>query len=82
MLLLYIDQNSLIFTQIDADNFDTNQDYAKIKKDRGYNYEDEVTCSSDKLPNYKEKVTRRHICTFSTNLCSNGKSDFNSLGDY
>lgn len=46
----------LLTWKIDADNFDTNQDYAKIKKDRGYNYEDEVTCSSDKLPNYKEKL--------------------------
>ena len=68
MLLLYIDQSSLIFTQIDADNFDTDPEYAKIKRDRGYNYEDEVTCSPDKLPNYDEQVTRRHIFTFSTNL--------------
>lgn len=28
----------------------------KIKKDRGYNYEDVIEISPEKLPNYEEKV--------------------------
>lgn len=27
-----------------------------IKKDRGYSYEDEITCSKECLPNYESKV--------------------------
>ncbi|CAH2102115.1 unnamed protein product [Euphydryas editha] len=28
----------------------------KIKKDRGYTYEDEIACSKECLPNYEEKI--------------------------
>lgn len=28
----------------------------KIKKDRGYSYEDDITCSKECLPNYEEKI--------------------------
>jgi 1,2-dihydroxy-3-keto-5-methylthiopentene dioxygenase len=40
-------------------NIDTHEEDGvldKIKKDRGYNYEDVIEISPEKLPNYEEKV--------------------------
>ncbi len=42
--------------QIDADNFATDAVLQKIRADRGYNYEDSITITPEKLPNYDEKV--------------------------
>eukprot|EP00794_Sanderia_malayensis_P003648 gene3648-4165_t len=42
--------------KIDADNYTNDETYSRIKKERGYSYEDEITCSPEKLPNYEEKL--------------------------
>jgi hypothetical protein len=41
---------------LDADNFEAEGLLDKIKKERGYTYEDNITCTPEKLPNYEEKV--------------------------
>ena len=46
--------SSLIQLNIDTHEEDGVLD--KIKKDRGYNYEDVIEISPEKLPNYEEKV--------------------------
>lgn len=43
--------------QLNAATFDTDGVVDKIKKDRGYTYEDLIEISKDKLPNYEEKVS-------------------------
>ena len=42
--------------QFDADTHENNEDYAELKKKRGYSFEDCIEISRDKLPNYDEKV--------------------------
>ena len=42
--------------QIDADNYEKEGKLAKIRADRGYNYDDCITCTPEKLPNYEQKV--------------------------
>jgi 1,2-dihydroxy-3-keto-5-methylthiopentene dioxygenase len=41
-------------------NLDTpegEESLAKIKRERGYSYEDQIEISPEKLPNYEEKVS-------------------------
>lgn len=52
--LLYC-QLLLIF-QIDAKNIENDKVLRKLRDERGYSYEDEITCSKECLPNYDEKV--------------------------
>ena len=40
----------------DVDNIENDLLFAKIRKDRGYTYSDEITCSPDKLPDYDKKL--------------------------
>jgi 1,2-dihydroxy-3-keto-5-methylthiopentene dioxygenase len=44
------------YWQMDADHFATDPKLAQIRLERGYNFEDQVTCSRDKLPNYDETL--------------------------
>jgi len=46
------------YFKFDADLCDDCKDYAKLKKDRGYSYEDTIEVSRYKLPNYDEKMKR------------------------
>ncbi|XP_013789958.1 1,2-dihydroxy-3-keto-5-methylthiopentene dioxygenase-like isoform X2 [Limulus polyphemus] len=46
----------VIYYQLDADNYDAEGKLEKIKKDKGYNYEDEIQLSRNKLPDYEEKL--------------------------
>lgn len=41
---------------MDADNYEKEGLLEKIKKERGYNYEDNIECTPEKLPNYEQKV--------------------------
>ena len=42
--------------QLNVDTHEEDGVLDKIKKDRGYNYEDVIEISPEKLPNYEEKV--------------------------
>ena len=44
--------------QLNADECDDNEQLNKIRSERGYNYQDVITVSPEKLPNYEEKVIR------------------------
>ena len=44
--------------QISTEDIDNCEDLRKLREERGYTYEDAVTCSRDKLPNYDEKVNK------------------------
>ncbi|CAK1540311.1 unnamed protein product [Leptosia nina] len=41
---------------LNIDTFETDGVLDKIKKERGYTYEDQITCSEKCLPNYAEKL--------------------------
>jgi len=41
---------------LDAQNFMTDGKLDKIRKDRGYSYEDEINCSEECLPDYENKL--------------------------
>lgn len=48
----------VIYWKLNADTFDTDGVVDQIKKERGYNYEDVVEISEEKLPNYAELVKK------------------------
>ncbi|CAM9607739.1 unnamed protein product [Chrysoparadoxa australica] len=41
---------------LDADKHPNDPELDKIKEERGYNYEDVIAVSKEKLPNYEEKI--------------------------
>ena len=43
--------------QLDADHYAEEGLLAEIRQKRGYTYEDTITCTPEKLPNYNEKVS-------------------------
>lgn len=63
----------VLYWKLDADKFENDPDLEKIRSDRGYDYQDIVTVSPDKLPNYETKVRRR-----GARLCQ-GKSPNDAL---
>ncbi|KAJ8910745.1 hypothetical protein NQ315_017202 [Exocentrus adspersus] len=44
------------YFKLNVPTLDTDGVLDKIKKDRGYTYEDELVCSKESLPNYEEKL--------------------------
>lgn len=42
--------------QLNCATFETDGVLEKLKKERGYTYEDEITCSKECLLNYEEKI--------------------------
>ncbi|XP_077289917.1 acireductone dioxygenase 1 [Arctopsyche grandis] len=44
------------YFQINCDTYKTDGILDKIKKERGYTYEDDITCSKECLQNYEEKL--------------------------
>lgn len=57
LVLLYIMK---LFWQIDSNPKTAEEQVNKLRKDRGYSYQDMITCSKDKLPNYEEKVNNNY----------------------
>lgn len=53
--LRYMTQ-SIIFSQVDADNYEAEGKLKEIREQRNYNYEDHIECSRDKLPDYDNTV--------------------------
>lgn len=50
------------FLQVNELNPTDDELLKAIKENRGYTYEDEITCSKECLPNYEDKV-----CTYNFN---------------
>uniref|UniRef100_A0A1B0DNK8 acireductone dioxygenase (Fe(2+)-requiring) n=1 Tax=Phlebotomus papatasi TaxID=29031 RepID=A0A1B0DNK8_PHLPP len=44
------------YFKIDVDNHQTDDTLQKVRKDRGYSYEDQITCSKECLPDYESKL--------------------------
>ena len=56
LLNYFLDINFCLFIQLNLDTYEEDGVLDKIKKDRGYSYEDVIEISPEKLPNYEEKV--------------------------
>lgn len=46
----------VLYFEIDSNPKTAEEQVNKLRKDRGYTYQDMITCSKDKLPNYEEKL--------------------------
>ncbi|KAH3709198.1 acireductone dioxygenase-like [Dreissena polymorpha] len=46
----------VLYFKIDTDNYATDETLRKVREERGYTYEDLITISREKLPNYDEKL--------------------------
>jgi len=46
----------VLYWKLDADNFEKEGKLAEIRNQRGYNYDDRITCTPEKLPNYEQKI--------------------------
>ncbi|XP_017889509.1 1,2-dihydroxy-3-keto-5-methylthiopentene dioxygenase [Ceratina calcarata] len=44
------------YFQVDYNDYKNDNTLIKLRKTRGYTYEDEITCSKECLPNYEEKL--------------------------
>ncbi|XP_023240799.1 1,2-dihydroxy-3-keto-5-methylthiopentene dioxygenase-like [Centruroides sculpturatus] len=49
-------KTGVLYWPINVDNIEKEGKLAEIKKDRGYNYEDMLICSKEKLPDYENKL--------------------------
>jgi 1,2-dihydroxy-3-keto-5-methylthiopentene dioxygenase len=47
--------------QLNADTYEADGVLAQIRKDNHYDFEDQVTCSREKLPNYEATVTAHFL---------------------
>eukprot|EP00929_Paragymnodinium_shiwhaense_P082645 TRINITY_DN43674_c0_g1_i1.p1 TRINITY_DN43674_c0_g1~~TRINITY_DN43674_c0_g1_i1.p1 ORF type:complete len:200 (-),score=51.08 TRINITY_DN43674_c0_g1_i1:157-726(-) len=46
----------VLYWSFDADTYETNDEFAKLKEERGYSYQDLITCTPEKLPDYETKI--------------------------
>ncbi|XP_026521083.1 1,2-dihydroxy-3-keto-5-methylthiopentene dioxygenase [Notechis scutatus] len=46
----------VFYWKLDADNYETDPELAKIRKEKNYSWMDIITISRDMLPNYEEKI--------------------------
>lgn len=46
----------VLYWTFDPTSYDTDPEYDKLKKERGYSYQDLIVCSPDKLDNYEAKI--------------------------
>ncbi|XP_072041958.1 acireductone dioxygenase-like [Amphiura filiformis] len=54
--LEYLKEHGVLYWKLDADNFKEEGKLDKIREERGYTYEDEVTLDHGKLPDYEAKI--------------------------
>ena len=53
---MHVFNDKFEFQQLNPDDPVQDEKLGKIKHDRHYTYEDQLTCSKECLPNYEEKV--------------------------
>jgi 1,2-dihydroxy-3-keto-5-methylthiopentene dioxygenase len=53
---LHVFNSEFEFHQLNPDDPVQDEKLEKIKRDRHYTYEDQLTCSKECLPNFEEKV--------------------------
>ena len=46
----------VVYWKLDANKHEDDPQLEQIRKERGYNYQDIITVSKDKLPGYEEKI--------------------------
>ncbi|KAK3589201.1 hypothetical protein CHS0354_020059 [Potamilus streckersoni] len=51
-----LEKIGVLYWKLDADNYKTDGKLKKIREERGYTYEDNITCCPEKLPNYEQKI--------------------------
>ncbi|XP_020638261.1 acireductone dioxygenase isoform X2 [Pogona vitticeps] len=51
-----LSQLGVFYWKLDADNYETDPQLAKIRKENNYSWMDIITIHKDKLPNYEEKI--------------------------
>eukprot|EP00252_Welwitschia_mirabilis_P019616 TRINITY_DN458_c0_g2_i2.p1 TRINITY_DN458_c0_g2~~TRINITY_DN458_c0_g2_i2.p1 ORF type:complete len:192 (+),score=28.13 TRINITY_DN458_c0_g2_i2:166-741(+) len=56
VLLDELAELGVLYWHLDADNYENDERFHRIRKERGYTYTDTITCCPDKLPNYEEKL--------------------------
>ncbi|XP_011304660.1 1,2-dihydroxy-3-keto-5-methylthiopentene dioxygenase [Fopius arisanus] len=44
------------YFEVEHENYSNNKKLKELRESRGYSYEDEIVCSEECLPNYKEKL--------------------------
>ncbi|XP_077990385.1 acireductone dioxygenase-like [Glandiceps talaboti] len=52
----YLKGQGVLYWKLDADNFEKEGKLGEICKERGYTYEDVITCTPQTLPNYEQKI--------------------------
>ncbi|XP_031477918.1 probable inactive acireductone dioxygenase 2 [Nymphaea colorata] len=46
----------VLYWHLNADDYENDEEFNKIRESRGYTYSDLITCCPDKLPNYEAKI--------------------------
>ncbi|KYO32930.1 acireductone dioxygenase isoform X1 [Alligator mississippiensis] len=46
----------VLYWKLDADNYETDPELARIRRERNYSWMDIITIDKDKLPNYEDKI--------------------------
>lgn len=54
--LIKLEELGVSHWTFDPASYDKDPEYEKLKQERGYTYEDSITCSPDKLDNYEAKL--------------------------
>lgn len=46
----------VLYWKLDADNYENDEELKSIREERGYNYQDIITITPERLPDYENKI--------------------------